>query len=172
MLGAPTNDGAITIRLNAAPPRMAREPLDRRAALRFRCARRKRGRMKGLPHVSLLVCIASFSLAACDESKLQPQKPVDSAKPTAASASAAAPAAKPLPPMPKAPPLPATPQPLPELKTPADNPLTPEKVDLGKQLFFDKRLSKDGTMACESCHLPDKGWTDGKALSTKVGGGV
>src|SRR6185437_13933813 len=126
--------------------------------------------MKGLPHVSLLLCIASFSLAACDESKLQPQKPVESAKPVAASASVAA--AKPLPPMPVAPPLPATPEPLPELKTPADNALTPEKVALGKQLFFDKRLSKDGTMACESCHLPDKGWTDGNALSTKVGGGV
>ena len=128
--------------------------------------------MKGLPHVSLLVCITSFALAACDESKLQPPKPADSARPAASAAPPASAAAKPLPPMPAAPPLPATPQPLPELKTPADNALTPEKVALGKQLFFDKRLSKDGTMACESCHLPDKGWTDGKALSTKVGGGV
>jgi cytochrome c peroxidase len=127
--------------------------------------------MTGRPRVLLLVCLASLSLAACDESKLQPQKPVESALP-AATASASAVEAKPLPPMPAAPPLAATPLPLPELKTPADNALTPEKVALGKQLFFDKRLSKDGTMACESCHLPEKGWTDGKALSTKVGGGV
>jgi cytochrome c peroxidase len=74
--------------------------------------------------------------------------------------------------MPKADPLPATPKPLPELKTPADNPLTPEKVSLGKQLFFDKRLSKDGSASCETCHVPEKGWADGLAFSTKVGGAV
>lgn len=78
--------------------------------------------------------------------------------------------AKPLPPMPSAAPLPATPKPLPELKTPGDDPLTPEKVSLGKQLFFDKRLSKDGSASCETCHVPEKGWADGLALSTKVGG--
>ena len=71
-----------------------------------------------------------------------------------------------------APPLPATPLGLPELKVPADNPLTAEKVALGKILFFDTRLSKDGSAACESCHHHEMGWTDGKALSTKVGGGV
>jgi len=43
---------------------------------------------------------------------------------------------------------------------------------LGKQLFFDKRLSKDGSASCETCHVPEKGWTDGKPLSTKVGGAV
>lgn len=75
-------------------------------------------------------------------------------------------------PLEPAPPLPATPQGLPELEVPVDNPLTPEKVALGKKLFFDKRLSKDGSMACASCHLPEKGWTDGLALSTKVGGAL
>src|SRR5436190_23799314 len=44
---------------------------------------------------------------------------------------------------------------------PADNPLTMEKIALGKQLFFDKRLSKTGQMSCETCHVPEKGWTDG-----------
>jgi cytochrome c peroxidase len=121
--------------------------------------------------VPLLACAGAFALAACDESKLQPQpKPAESSA-SSASASATA-AAKPLPPMPVAAPLAATPQPLPELKTPADNALTAEKAALGKQLFFDKRLSKDGSASCETCHLPDKGWTDGKALSTKVGGAV
>src|SRR5262245_23645015 len=62
--------------------------------------------------------------------------------------------------------------PLGEMAVPADNPITPEKVELGKKLFFDTRLSKTGKMACESCHLPDKGWADGQPLSTKFDGSV
>jgi cytochrome c peroxidase len=54
----------------------------------------------------------------------------------------------------------------------ADNPWTAEKAALGKQLFFDKRLSKDGSASCESCHYQDKGWTDNLPFSTKVGGEV
>src|ERR1041385_3646854 len=57
-----------------------------------------------------------------------------------------------------------------EMATPADNPMTPEKVELGKKLFFDTRLSKIGNMACETCHHPDKGWTDGEVVSTKFDG--
>ncbi len=46
---------------------------------------------------------------------------------------------------------------------PADNPLTPEKVELGKLLFFDGRLSGNGAMPCSACHVPDQGWDfDGK----------
>ena len=44
---------------------------------------------------------------------------------------------------------------------PADNPMTPEKVALGRQLFFDERLSIDGSKACYSCHVCEKGLTDG-----------
>jgi cytochrome c peroxidase len=44
---------------------------------------------------------------------------------------------------------------------PADNPLTPEKVALGRQLFFDERLSGDGSRSCYSCHVCEKGLTDG-----------
>jgi len=44
---------------------------------------------------------------------------------------------------------------------PADNPLTPEKVALGRQLFFDTRLSGDGSRSCYSCHVCEKGLTDG-----------
>lgn len=51
---------------------------------------------------------------------------------------------------------------------PADNPLTAKKVELGRLLFFDKRLSKNNTVACVSCHLPDKGFGDGKTVSTGV----
>lgn len=46
------------------------------------------------------------------------------------------------------------------MQIPEDNPLTPEKVELGKLLYFDKRLSKDGTISCATCHDPSKGWTD------------
>lgn len=57
-----------------------------------------------------------------------------------------------------------------DMKVPADNPITPEKVELGKMLFFDTRLSKDGKMSCETCHLPEKGWTDAKQFSIKADG--
>jgi cytochrome c peroxidase len=48
-----------------------------------------------------------------------------------------------------------------EMEIPADNPMTPEKVALGRQLFFDTRLSVDGTRSCYSCHVCEKGLTDG-----------
>ena len=51
---------------------------------------------------------------------------------------------------------------------PADNPLTAEKVELGRLLFFDKRLSQNNTIACASCHLPEKGFTDGMPVSTGI----
>jgi cytochrome c peroxidase len=59
---------------------------------------------------------------------------------------------------------------LPAVTAPADNPVTPEKVALGKQLFFDKRLSGTGTMACENCHYRDKGWAVPEALSKRDDG--
>ncbi len=46
---------------------------------------------------------------------------------------------------------------------PADNQLTPEKVALGRELFFDERLSGDGKLSCYSCHVCEKGLTDGLA---------
>lgn len=59
--------------------------------------------------------------------------------------------------------LPATPH-------PADNPPTPEKIELGKQLYFDPRLSSDNTISCASCHDPKKGWSNGEATAAGVGG--
>jgi len=47
------------------------------------------------------------------------------------------------------------------MEVPADNALTPEKAALGRQLFFDERLSGDGTRSCYSCHVCEKGLTDG-----------
>jgi cytochrome c peroxidase len=46
---------------------------------------------------------------------------------------------------------------------PEDNTMTPEKVALGRQLFFDKRLSADESRSCYSCHVCEKGLTDGLA---------
>lgn len=51
---------------------------------------------------------------------------------------------------------------------PADNPMTAKKVELGRLLFFDKRLSKNDTIACASCHLPAKGFTDCMPVSTGI----
>jgi cytochrome c peroxidase len=51
---------------------------------------------------------------------------------------------------------------------PADNPLTAEKVELGKQLYFDPRLSCDDTVSCASCHDPKKGWSNGTPFATGV----
>ena len=59
-------------------------------------------------------------------------------------------------------------QPLPQplagyeaMPIPPDNPMTPEKVALGRQLFFDERLSGDGSRSCYSCHVCEHGLTDG-----------
>jgi cytochrome c peroxidase len=41
---------------------------------------------------------------------------------------------------------------------PADNPMTPEKIELGKLLFFDTRLSGDASVGCSTCHEPNQGW--------------
>ena len=49
-----------------------------------------------------------------------------------------------------------------EMAIPADNAMTLAKVELGKQLYYDQRLSGDGTRACYSCHLKENGLTDGK----------
>jgi len=53
---------------------------------------------------------------------------------------------------------------------PADNPSTPEKIKLGKQLFFDARLSVDGTVSCNSCHDVQGNGTDSRSTSVGVEG--
>ncbi|MFP4136992.1 MAG: cytochrome-c peroxidase [Halomonas sp.] len=52
-------------------------------------------------------------------------------------------------------------EPLPHLPPiPADNSLTPEKVELGKFLFFEPRISSSGVISCATCHNPALGWAD------------
>jgi cytochrome c peroxidase len=54
--------------------------------------------------------------------------------------------------------------------TPPDNPQTREKIALGQKLFFDGRLSVDGTVACATCHDPARAFTDGRPTSIGVHG--
>jgi cytochrome c peroxidase len=56
-------------------------------------------------------------------------------------------------------------EPLRDLPAPRSNPMTSEKIELGKKLYFDRRLSGDGTMSCATCHMPELGYTDGQAIS-------
>jgi cytochrome c peroxidase len=53
---------------------------------------------------------------------------------------------------------------------PADNISNPAKVELGKQLFFDPRLSKDGTVSCNSCHNVMSSGTDNRPTSAGISG--
>ena len=55
--------------------------------------------------------------------------------------------------------------PLPPVPVPSDNLATPEKIELGKMLFFDRRLSGDGSTACASCHFPELGWGERSTVS-------
>jgi len=54
------------------------------------------------------------------------------------------------------------------LPVPAGNPLTPEKVRLGRELFFDRRLSRDGSVACATCHDPKHAFTDRRPIAVGV----
>jgi cytochrome c peroxidase len=55
---------------------------------------------------------------------------------------------------------------------PKDNPQTPEKIALGHRLFFDGRLSADGTVACSTCHDPRRAFTDGEVTSVGIDGRI
>lgn len=57
-----------------------------------------------------------------------------------------------------------------KVPVPANNPMTPEKIELGKQLYFDPRLSSTGTVSCNSCHNVMAGGDDSRAFSTGVKG--
>ena len=48
------------------------------------------------------------------------------------------------------------------MPAPDNNPITAAKVELGRRLFFDTRLSRDFTVACATCHHPERAFTDGR----------
>ena len=57
---------------------------------------------------------------------------------------------------------------LPPVPLPADNPPSAVKIALGRKLFFDRRLSHNGTMSCAMCHVPEQGFTNNE-LATPIG---
>jgi cytochrome c peroxidase len=52
---------------------------------------------------------------------------------------------------------------------PADNQLNPDRIALGRKLYFDTRLSRDGTVSCATCHDVSRGFTDRRNVSEGVG---
>lgn len=54
------------------------------------------------------------------------------------------------------------------LPVPEDNPITLEKIELGRRLFSDRRLSRDGSISCSSCHDPDRAFSDGRAVAVGI----
>lgn len=60
----------------------------------------------------------------------------------------------------------------PDMPIPPDNPMTVEGVELGRKLFYEKRLSSDNTISCASCHAPNKGFSDDRQFSIGVNGAV
>ncbi len=98
----------------------------------------------------LAACLAfAFASASCKSKPAQEEEP----------AAAEAP--------PKKVELPPAPSDFPALKIPEDNPQTPEKIALGHQLFFDARLSVDGSRSCYSCHQNEHG--NGGETPTAIG---
>ncbi len=57
---------------------------------------------------------------------------------------------------------------LPKLPVSKDNPLTPAKIELGRKLFFDRRLSLNNTFSCAICHIPEQGFSNNE-MTTAVG---
>jgi cytochrome c peroxidase len=61
---------------------------------------------------------------------------------------------------------------LPPVPMPADNPATAQTIELGRKLFYDKRLSGDNSLSCSSCHNPTLGFTDHQKHSVGMGGKI
>jgi len=54
------------------------------------------------------------------------------------------------------------------MPVPEQNPVTAEKIDVGPRVFFDRRLSRDGSVACASCHDPERAFSDGRRVAVGV----
>src|SRR5581483_2814697 len=66
--------------------------------------------------------------------------------------------------------LPAFLGPLPRPVEPKENPSTPAKVELGRMLYYDPRISGNGTLSCATCHNPALGWADGLPKGIGING--
>lgn len=58
------------------------------------------------------------------------------------------------------------------IPAPENNPLTSQSIALGKRLFFDSRLSANGTVSCATCHSPDLGWSDALPRSKGINNSI
>lgn len=56
------------------------------------------------------------------------------------------------------------------MPVPDDNPITAERIELGRQLFFDRRLSRDGSLSCATCHDPERGFADARPIAVGIDG--
>ena len=147
--------------------------------------------------VSLVAVLAVGFLSGCEKTEPSSKKPAPAAampevKPTVVEEPAEPPILEPampadakpeVTPEPKAEAKPATPpaQPTAEIKAPLglppvpipdDNPMTAEKIELGKLLYFDGRVSKDGKISCATCHDPKMAWAERTPTSKGIGGQV
>lgn len=59
-----------------------------------------------------------------------------------------------------------------QMNIPSDNPMSKDKIALGRKLFFDKSLSRDESISCATCHIPEYAFTDRKKVSNGVAGGL
>ncbi len=59
---------------------------------------------------------------------------------------------------------------LPAIDIPVDNPQTKQKIALGREIFNDRRFSRDGSISCASCHLKNKAFTDGRPVAKGIKG--
>lgn len=59
-----------------------------------------------------------------------------------------------------------------EVPIPEDNPMTPAKVELGRRLFFEKRISGDGSVSCATCHNPRRGYSNARQYGIGIGGRI
>lgn len=120
-------------------------------------------RLRGL-NVRLILVGLVIVLAACSAPGAQPTAlPAPPATPTATPTAIGAASASVLPPA-------ALNAQFPPIVAPPDNPTTPEKVELGRQLFFDPVLSASNGMSCATCHHPDLGFSNGAPISTPRAG--
>lgn len=60
----------------------------------------------------------------------------------------------------------------PDFEVPEGNELTPERIELGKRIFYDKLLSVDSSLSCQSCHFQHLSFSDGKPISIGVHGNI
>ena len=58
----------------------------------------------------------------------------------------------------------------PDMIIPSDNPMTAESVELGRYLFYEKKLSGNNTMSCATCHMPQNSFSDPNQYSTGIDG--